>query len=431
MLATPRRSGAECPRGATRRCVLGLLLLGIAAVSCASQTTPPVTGGMEVIDLSPDTSKTWSSRHLTAPILALFRGPAYVYAPRRVEVETTPAGGYLDLFYVRSGFQKRFEQAEAPVVVLLPSRLEAGARDAFTVRAFAEGYQPKSVTLKLSERFDQVALDLEPLPNSLETISHRYFAGRSSIGFLTSEALTFRLQESDDGYAVILNETAYGDSAQTSIDELRSPLIEEAYGQQLGQDLMIKFVLKQRYQNGVVEVRSRQRYDAPRDLHEFVIDFVPRDTTATSIESALKALAAIRPSDVSGCALVFDDALRAELDRGQLARALRPRGERTDRYQRAAMRRLGEVSVDGVVDFSDGTQLQTSHAIELEMAIANASMAQGYLALLRQFVAALEPNAEYQQAALKSLIAPELSDAAFDLALQRAKAAETRCQAAG
>ena len=52
-----------------------------------------------------------------------------------VLVETSPAGAMLDLFYVRSNFQKRYEQAEAPARVVLPPRVEAGPRGMIGVGA--------------------------------------------------------------------------------------------------------------------------------------------------------------------------------------------------------------------------------------------------------------------------------------------------------
>lgn len=420
------RSGKPAGR-ALRVAVLLGWVVALGSAGAAWTDEPQQAPISEVVDLSPDGPSSWSFRHLGAPVVSLFRGTKYMYSPRRVEIETTPAGGYVDLFYVRSGFQKRFEQAESPVTVILPSRLNAGPRDAFTVRAFAEGYRQKSVTLKLSDRFERVALDLEPLPNRLDAVSHRYFAGRSSITFLTQVALTFRIQESDDGLAVILNETAIAPDARDSVHAIRSPLIAEAYEQQLGEDLMVKLVLAEPAAKDAVEVRSHQRYDAPRDLYEFALDFVPANSATSSVGAALAALAALRAGDVSGCAVVFDDTLRDQLDRGALARALRPRGAFTDRYLRAAMRRLGEVSVDGVVDFTDGNQLRPESPIELEMAISNAATAKGYLALLRTFVERLEPDAEHRGRALKSLIAPELPGPRFDAALQRAAESERLC----
>jgi hypothetical protein len=332
---------------------------------------------------------------------------------------------------MRSGFQKRFEQAESPVVVVLPSRLAAGPRDTFKIRAFAEGYQQQSVTFHMSDRFDEVNIDLSPLPNRLDGLAHRYFAGRSSISFLTREALSFRLQDADDGFAVILTQTAMSDEARHGVETLRSPLVDEAYGQQLGEDLMLKIVLVPGARGGAIELRSRQGYDVPRDLHVFSIDMIPADSAAVAVAAALDALAAIMPEDVSGCALSYDDRLRAGLDQGELARALRPQGEFTDRYLRAAMRRLGEISVDGVVDFTDGMQLRPQAPIELEMAINNAAHARGYLALLRSFVARLEPTGGDPREALRGLLAPEMPADRFDARLEDAEAAEARCVGAG
>jgi len=422
------RDRCRAARTASVALLLSLSLSAVGGRATAHAAPGERDGDAEVIDLSPGAPAAWSFRYLAAPFVSLFRGPDYMYAERRVEIETTPADGYVDLFYVRSGFQKRFEQAESPVTVILPSRLDASPRDAFTVRAFAEGYRQKSVTYKLTDRFDRIAIDLDPLPNRLDAVSYRYFAGRSALSLLTPEALTFRVQEADDGYAVILNETAMGPEAREAIETIRSPLFAEAYGQQLGEDLMIKLVLVDPAARDAVEVRSRQAYDAPRDLHVFSLDFVSPGSPAGRVEAALEALAALGPADVTGCRLAFDDGLRDGLDPGSLARALRPQGDFTDRYLRAAMRRLGEVSVDGVVDFADGTRLRPESPIELEMAISNATTAKGYLALLDALVARLEPDPTYHGAALKSLVAPELSSTAFAAAREQAIANERACR---
>lgn len=422
---TVARSGRT--RAGHVRAVVLLLALAQAAAGAPASAGAEENRPRDVVDLSPENAASWSFRHLAAPVVALFRGPDYVYGERRVEIETTPAHGYVDLFYVRSGFQKRFEQAESPVTVILPSRLDAGPRDAFTVRAFAEGYRQKSVTFKLGDRIETVIIDLEPLPNRLDEVSHRYFAGRSSIAFLTPEALTFRVQEADDGYAIILNETAMGAEARESVETIRSPLIAEGYGQQLGDDLMVRLVLSSPDERTSLDVRSRQSYDAPRDLHAFILDLVPAGSAPERVGAVLEALAALGPGDVTGCRLAFDETLRRQLDAGDLARALRPRGDFTDRYLRAAMRRLGEISVDGVVDFVDGPRLRTESPIELEMAIANAATAKGYLALLQALVSRLESDPEYRDVALKSLVAPERSTATFAEALQQAHAEEDRC----
>ncbi|MEE3328379.1 MAG: hypothetical protein VX252_13660 [Myxococcota bacterium] len=381
--------------------------------------------------MRPETPPSWSGKHLSAPIVALFRGPNYMYGERSFRVETTPASGYLDIFYVRSGFQKKFEQAESPAIVIVPPRVETGPRDALTIRAFAEGYEQSSITIDVDGRLKDLVIDLEPLPNTLEAVDYRYFAGRSTFTFMTREALTFRVQDSDTGYSVILNQTAVGPEALRVIERIYGPRIAEAYHQQLGDDLMVGLVLRENARNVEMDLRSRQSYDAPRDLHVFEIDLVEVGSSANSVERALVALQAVRPSDVSGCAAVFDSSLRSQLDPGSLSRALRPRGAFSDRYLRAAMRRLGEVSLDRVVYFEDGTQLRVEGPLELELAISNASVAKGYLALLRSFVNRNEVDAMSRQQALRSLLAPDLGIDEFETRLGVAEAAEAACRKGG
>jgi hypothetical protein len=157
---------------------------------------------------------------------------------------------------------------------------------------------------------------------------------------------------------------------------------------------------------------------------------VPGDGGMATVATAQSALASLSPDDVSGCALRFDDTLRDSLDAGSLARALSPRGAFTDRYLRAAMRRLGEVSVDGVVDFVDGSQFRPATPIELEMSISKAREAKGYLALLRGFARALEAEKENRREALRSLVAPELLPSRFAEVFERAAEAERSCSGA-
>lgn len=407
--------------------LLILVVLSPWASAFASEDSGDFSG--EILDMSPESPAPWGLRYISAPLVSVLRGRDYMYAPREVMVETTPAGGYLDLFYVRSGFQKRFEQAEAPLKIILPSRVESGSRDSFTIRAFAEGYRQKSVTFRLSDEIQTVNLDLAPLPNRLDLVSHRYFAGRSMISFLTSEALTFRLQEADDGFGVILTETAISEEALHRIGEIGSPLISEAYSQQLGEDLVVKLVL-QGGSSGV-EARSSQSLDAPRDLHVFTVDFVAENSAASRVQRSLTALSLLSKFDVGRCALEFDQILRESLDPGSLARALRPGGHFTDRYVRAAMRRLGELSPNGSVEFVDGSRFKPSSSIELEMALGNAAGARGFLALLRSFVANLESTEENQREALRSLLAPELGSEEFAKSVSRARSQENVCLESG
>jgi hypothetical protein len=408
--------------------VIALSIAAPGPTLAADGTGAEEIDAREVLDMSPAGVAPWSLRYLAAPLISIFRGPSYMYGVRRIEIETTPSGGFVDLFYVRSGFQKRFEQAEAPLTVILPSRLKAGPRDSFVIRAFAEGHRQKSVSFRVRSGVDEVAIDLDPLPNHLDGIGHRYFAGRSSITFLTREALTFRLQEAGDGIGVILNETAISDTARTSVESMRGPLIDEAYSQQLGEDLMVKLLLSEQGLRDRAEMRSRQAYDAPRDLYAFTVDLVPPGGEFASTTRALETLSSLDTSVIRGCALVYDDQLRGGLGAGELARALAPRGAATDRYLRAAMRRLGELSVDGVVDFVDGNQFRPQTPLELEMAIGNAAGAKGYLALLRSFVDGIESTPGAKRAALRSLLAPELAVERFEEVRGAAEVAESECR---
>jgi len=382
----------------------------------------------EVLDLRPDDPASFGMRNVTAPVTALFRGYGYWYGAREIEVETTPSGSLVDLFYVRSGFQKRFEQAETPVTVVLPKRIEAGPRDSVTIRAFHEGYRQKIEVVKIASRTSKVVIDLEPLPNVLDALSHRYFAGRSTISFLTREQLTFRVQEAADGFSVILTETAMSPEARSAVEGMRSPLVAEVLGQQLGEDLLVSVVLSDEAMAST-EIRSRNGHDAARDLHDFTVELIPDDGGAEVIARALAALAALDAEDVSGCALDYDSSLRRQLDAGALSRALTPRGAFTDRYLRAAMRRLGEIAPGGVVEFSDGSKFRPAVGFELEVALSQAGGATGYLVLLRDFVAGLETE-EFARETLRSLIAPELDPLSFGVIVDKAEAAEASCLAA-
>jgi hypothetical protein len=61
------------------------------------------------------------------------------------------------------------------------------------------------------------------------------------------------------------------------------------------------------------------------------------------------------------------------------------------------------------------------------MAISMASTARGYLALLRAFVAQLEEDDATRKVALRSLVAPEVSDTHFASVLEHASASESGC----
>jgi hypothetical protein len=397
------------------------LLLAVLLLSGAARA--------ETIELIPDKRASWGPTNLFAPITGLFLGgPGYWYSQREISIDTTPPGAVLDLFYVRRNFQKAYEQTDAPVTVILPPRVEADARDSITIRASLAGYRQQEVHVKVRSRETEVMIEFEPLPNTLTAVTHVYLAGRASLDFLTKEALTFRIQKADDGYSLVLTETGNSPESTATLEGVHSAFIQSLRPRQLGEDLVVRIVLTEPARAAGVEARSRQAYDPIRRLHSFSLDLVPTDGGADAVRRARAALTEVRLQDVSGCAAGFDESLREQLDHSALARALAPKGAFTDPYLRAAMKRLGEVSPDDAITLEDGTKFRASIPLELSAASSQASEAKVYLALLRRFVALLEPPDE-QRETLRGLIAPEVGSARFGEIVDQAERRERACLA--
>ncbi|MDJ0850164.1 MAG: hypothetical protein QNK04_17470 [Myxococcota bacterium] len=382
---------------------------------------------LEVVELIPEDRAGVGSAQVFAPITGLFLGgPGHWYGERTVRIETTPPGAFLDLFYVRRNFQKGYEQAEAPVIVQLPKRIEAGNKDSLRVRAFLDGYQQKEVSLRIHDKTEELFIELDPLANSLVGLTHLYLAGRSSLSFQTKEALTFRVQKRNSDYSLVLLETAATPDANASMAAVTDGLVSSLSPQQLGEDLVVKIALTAAARAGEVDVRQRQDFDPIRRVHAFTVDVSTRDGPS-SVQRARAALERIGPAVVSDCSMRFDDELRGRLEPSELARALTPRGAFQDPYLRAALKRLGEVSPGGQVTLLDGTKYQTSQPLELAAASSQAAEVRGYLSMLRRFVAELEAE-PYRRATLRGLVAPSLTPADFDRMMDAAEAAEGGCR---
>ncbi len=380
------------------------------------------------VELVPAERVGWTFTNLFAPLTGLFLGgPGYWYDPRRIEIETTPSGALLDLFYVRRNFQKGFEQAESPIAVLLPSRIEAGPRDALVVRAVLDGYRTHEARVPIRSRETRIEIQLAPVPNSLVAFSHVDVSDRATLEFLTAEPIVFRLQPGSAGPSLILPQTAALPDARATLEGVRGPLVASMVPQQLGEDLVVRIALGEKAEAGGYDLRSRQSEDPVRGLHIFAFDVVPPDGGAAAVERARSALSRIRSSDVVGCAAAFDATLRSELDPEQLARALAPRGSFTDPLLRAALKRLGEVSPEGAIELADGTRYRSGIPLELAAAASEPAQAKGYLALLRRLVGELEAPA-HQREALRGLVAPELAPSSFAVAVDRAEASERSCR---
>jgi hypothetical protein len=403
--------------------------LRIALLVAASLASVPKARS-EVVELIPADRSSWSATNLFAPITGLFMGgPGYWYAQRRIDIETTPPGAVLDLFYVRANFQKAYEQTDAPATVVLPPRIEAGPRDSLMIRALLDGHRQGEAHVLVRSRETKVHIDLEPLPNSLVAMTHTQFAGRTTLGFVTKEALTFRLQQAADGFSVVLTETG-GTAAAGTLEGVHSSVLKSVKAQQLGEDLVVRVSLTDEARARKVETRSRQAFDPVRGLHAFSLDLITPDDGGTSVQRAQAALARIQPGEVSACAREFDASLRDQLDPSALSRALTPKGAFTDPYLRAALKRLGELSPDGTIELVDGTRFRTSAPIELSAASSQAAEVRGYLAMLRAFVAQLEPQVDRRES-LRGLIAPEVGAASFDGIMDKAEQREQQCLARG
>ena len=397
-----------------------LLLVAAATVGGALAAN----AALQTVRLVPDDRASWRASNLFS-----FLRPGHNFGARYIDVTTTPPNATLDLFYVRSNFQKRYEQASAPVRVELPKRSEAGPRDAVNIRAFLDGHRQREVSVRVASSQTSVHIDLDPLPNRLEGAAYTYFAGRAALTFLTKEAPTVRVQEQEGGFRVILSETAL--EPDVDFAGVRSPLVEKVEALQLGEDLLVRVKLPASVQVGrdaPWQLRSRQARDELRNLYVYSVELVPTDGGAAAVARARGALASITAADVSGCAGRYDAVLRDRLDEAALARALSPRGSFTDPYLRAAMKRLGEVQ-GGRIALLDGSSFDAGNPIELTAAQSQPGDAVGYLALLRSFVAKLE-SPDQQRATLRGIVAPEIDAARFDAVVEDAERAERQCLAA-
>jgi hypothetical protein len=396
-----------------------LVCLAIAGLGCAVAAFPARADTR--ISLKPEDRAGWSPTQIFGAMR-----PDY-HSDRLLRIESSPPGASLDLFYVRASFQKRYAQASAPVVVELPTRAEAGKRDSVTIRAFLPGHKIETVHVPVRGDQDEVMIELAPLDNALTAVAHTYFAGRAGLSLLLKEPASIRLQKAEKGFSVILAQT-FGEPAATALlEHLKSPLVAGAQSQQLGEDLLVKVQLAPQLTDGNYELRSREQAEDARGLYRLTLDLIPNGQQSDGIGRARAALGQIGSGDVAGCAATFDSALRSKLDREQLARALAPRGDFTDPYLRAALRRLGEVSPGGMIRLEDGAAFRPGVPLELAAAASQASSARGYLALLRQWVRLLEPDG-YRNEALRSLVAPEMEPASFRRTLAAAEAAEQRCR---
>jgi hypothetical protein len=220
----------------------------------------------------------------------------------------------LDLFYIRSNFQKRYEQAESPARIRLPSRIEAGPRDALMVRAFREGYRRRKRPYA-SNGQDRIVLSSSRCRT--RCCACTCTCGRAPAAFLAKEALTVRVQDGTRSASSCRDRFRRRWSPSCRCDPLRDRVA------QLGETCR----------------RSRCRSRPPTtalapDADELRIYVYRR---ADPSDGGVMRCGRARRSPVPGrhdAARVFDDALRQQLTRA-LARALALAGPSRS-YLRAA-----------------------------------------------------------------------------------------------
>ena len=113
------------------------------------------------ISLVPKESVGWGLRNMGAGFTAVFGRYNYWYADRFVTIETVPADSQLQLYYLRSNFQKIFVRAEAPVRAELPARIQTTNKDHVIVRASANGFKTKEATYPAAEMPEMIVLKLD------------------------------------------------------------------------------------------------------------------------------------------------------------------------------------------------------------------------------------------------------------------------------
>lgn len=357
----------------------------------------------EEVRLIPKHPADWGLRNVAAAFTSVLGAWNYWYAENVVLIDTVPSDASIELFYVRANFQKMFVRARPPVRVSLPSRIQATSRDALIVRVSAPGFRVRKETYKIGGTPDKLVMALEPVPNSLVSLSHGHIGGRTTLTLRTTEKPQFRVRKSRHfaGFNLVLTETA------TRLESEQLPtggLVRSLQATQLGEDL----VLRVETRDPDFDVRSRGGYDPIRSEHLFTLDLTELDSRAPSPERVSREIAAVAFTFGDPCHERFESALRDDLEPERVARAFQSPGTLADLYRRQAMRALGRLD-RGRVRTVAGERFRTGSPLEFELALQSAAQIEGYLALLGAFARSKEDPATV----LRSLVAPDMHPDAF------------------
>ncbi|MCP4004012.1 MAG: hypothetical protein GY725_07440 [bacterium] len=357
----------------------------------------------ESIDLQPPERAAWSPRNIVVGISSFLGRWNYWYAEREVLIETVPAEAAVGLYYIRSNFQKRYEQARTPVLITLPPRVDTTTKDNVKIHVMADGYLSKNVGFNSRKIPSAIVIQLEPLPNNLVFFGHTDLAGRTTLTLRTTEEPDVRVSKSRGfaGFTLALAETAdkLEDGGAVSGGHVTS--VEVA---QVAEDVLVRV----KTLNADVEVRSKNGFDPIRKEHILTLDLMEKGTRTPSGAQIRSALQVPGFSLGDPCLRIGADVLRRDIDPQLLARAFRPTGSLADLFRREALKRLGRLN-KGTIRTDSGDMLRTGSPIELELGLQTASRVIDYFELLIAF-ARTRPD---PQTSLRSLVAPEMGSAAF------------------
>lgn len=394
-----------------RKTAVCLIAAFLTALPAFAQESEP-----ERIELIPEEKAGWSPRNVGAGVSTVFRGTDYWYENKEFLVETVPTEAQLALYYIRSNFQKVFERAVSPVIVVAPKRIHATSKDVITVRVASPGYLTKEVKFRVFALPENVVVKLDPLPNALTFLGHTHLAGRSTITLRTTEEPEIRISKSrgSPAFRLALTQTAN----QLEAKPKPSGIVEKLTIDQVGEDLMVAV----KSSTPEIDVRSKASYDPIRKEHIYILDITEKGSRPPDSTQVRRELDAVRYARGGRCNEIFADTLRQGIDEQMMARAFRPSGGLAEYYQREAMMRLGRLN-SGSVQSASGEAYRTGSPIELAMALQSASRVRDYLSFLGAVARTRPDPPEF----MRALLAPEMSASEFNEVYDRAVAAQRSC----
>jgi hypothetical protein len=346
-------------------------------------------------------------------------------APRALRIETQPDGARVEIAYLRDGVELVRGAGAAPLVAQLPALARAGERDRLQVRAKAAGFATAERSLAARSAEPALRFTLAPLPPSVFRASLLELADVAELRIASDRELRARLAATTRGDRLVFADVARARELAVQLAALRGAAISRVDATPLGTDLAVELERAPGYERH--ELRLTAHAEASGS-HVLLVRWTPLDAGEALRAGAALVLASLHAADVSGCALVFERELRASVGGDAIARALAVEHSLSRWLVAPALLRVGELSPPGALTLVDGTRLEPERELESKAALARVAELHGALAAIRALTSALAPRGA-GTSALHAWLAPDLPDAAFASALERAVAAERRCAA--